>query len=97
MDNRSENPDRVVMIDDGRGGQVKIPTVLISLEDGQHIFDAIRSGSVIVSVLFSVEKREKADLQIWVDITEHQNFIFLRKLNSFYNKIKKHSTFKTTQ
>lgn len=54
MDNRSENPDRIVMIDDGRGGQVKIPTVLISLEDGQHILDSIRSDSVIVSVLFSV-------------------------------------------
>jgi hypothetical protein len=34
MDSIIENPSRVIMIDDGHGSQVHIPTVLISLEDG---------------------------------------------------------------
>jgi hypothetical protein len=52
MDNRSEDPNQVIMVDDGRGPQVSIPTILISLEDGQHIVDALRQSSVIVVVNF---------------------------------------------
>ena len=31
MDNISEDPGQIVMVDDGRGGQVHIPTLLIGL------------------------------------------------------------------
>ncbi len=34
MDNIIENPNRIIMIDDGHGAQIHIPTVLISLLDG---------------------------------------------------------------
>ncbi len=37
MDNIEENPSRIIMIDDGHGSQIHIPTVLISLEDGTKI------------------------------------------------------------
>lgn len=79
------------MVDDGRGTQVKIPTVLISLQDGQHIVDALREGSVVVSVTFEVQTRAKADLQLWLDISDHQNFVFLRRLQPFITLIRSHS------
>lgn len=34
MDNVVENPGRIIMIDDGHGSQIHIPTVMISKEDG---------------------------------------------------------------
>jgi len=37
MDNRVEDAGSLVMVDDGRGNQVSIPTILISKEDGQKI------------------------------------------------------------
>jgi len=37
-------------------------------------------------------KKAKSDLTIWIDITEHKNFIFLRNLQPYYNKIKDHGT-----
>lgn len=52
MDNRSEDPNKVIMIDDGRGPQVSIPTVLISMDDGQQILDSIRKASVVIDVNF---------------------------------------------
>lgn len=41
-DKKYENPDRVIMADDGRGSAVKIPTFLISWEAGQAIKDALK-------------------------------------------------------
>jgi hypothetical protein len=35
MDNRDEPPGSIVMVDDGRGAQVHIPTILISEQDGE--------------------------------------------------------------
>lgn len=37
--------------------------------------------------------RQRADLQIWIDIAEHQNFVFLRNLKPYYDKIKSHGKF----
>lgn len=37
MDSEVENPGRIVMVDDGKGNQVHIPTILISKEDGETI------------------------------------------------------------
>ena len=34
MDSRSEDVGSIVMVDDGRGFQVTIPSILISQEDG---------------------------------------------------------------
>lgn len=33
-DNQDENPGSIIMVDDGKGPQVKIPTILISHEVG---------------------------------------------------------------
>ena len=37
MDNKVESPGDIVMIDDGHGFQVIIPTILISSEDGNKL------------------------------------------------------------
>lgn len=91
MDNISEDPNHIIMIDDGRGSQVHIPTLLINFEDGQEILNSLSSGRpVVVSVSFDIVVREKAELTLWLDITDHKNFIFLRNLRPYYNKIKEH-------
>jgi hypothetical protein len=69
MDNREEDPGSVVMVDDGRGMQVGIATVLISEEDGRKILEVVEQEQVVVSVSFEVVVREKVALQLWTDIT----------------------------
>lgn len=90
MDNISEDPDHIIMVDDGRGSQVHIPTLLINFEDGQEILNSLHSGPVVVSISFETVVREKAELTLWLDITDHKNFIFLRNLRPYFNKIKEH-------
>jgi len=49
--NKNEDPGTIVMIDDGRGRQVHIPTILIGYEDGQRMVDVIKAeGNVAISV-----------------------------------------------
>ena len=40
------------MVDDGRGAQVHIPTVLIGYEDGLKMLETIREDSVVVALGF---------------------------------------------
>ena len=43
MDNKkNEDPGSIVMVDDGRGSQVHIPTILISYEDGLEILKILQ-------------------------------------------------------
>ena len=57
MDSRDENPGSIIMIDDGRGAQVHIPTILISLKDGEQILNALKKSSVVVSASFEITVR----------------------------------------
>jgi len=75
------------MVDDGRGAQVHIPTILISEKDGEEILQALKTSSVVISVTFELTVREKSTLSVWLDITEHKNFVFLRQLQPYLNKI----------
>jgi hypothetical protein len=84
-------------MDDGKGTQVNIPTVLISEEDGLALLEFFKQGGVVLSVTFEVPVRSKSDLQLWLDITDHKNFIFLRKLQPFYQKIRDHGITSPTQ
>jgi PA domain len=90
IDNSVEDPGQVIMMDDGKGAQVSIPTVLIGEEDGLALLEFFKQGGVVMSVTFQVPVRSVADLQLWLDITDHKNFIFLRKLQPFYEKIRTH-------
>ena len=73
MDNtKNEDPGSIVMVDDGRGSQVHIPTILISYEDGLEILKVLQQNtnktSVALSIEFQLQKKEKSDLTLWLDI-----------------------------
>jgi hypothetical protein len=60
MDNKYEREDYIVMVDDGYGSDVKIPTVMISEYDGEELLKYLKSqdlavnSSVALSVKFSL-------------------------------------------
>lgn len=89
--NKTEKPNQIVMADDGKGGQVTIPTVLISESDGEQILKYVEEG-VVLSVTFETVVRERAELQLWVDILNHNNFIFLRNFQTYFKRIQAHGT-----
>jgi hypothetical protein len=44
-DDKEENPDSVIMSDDGSGGGLKIPSMLISRLDGKKLIDFLKTAS----------------------------------------------------
>ena len=63
MDNTKENPERIVMVDDGKGAQVTIPTILIKQQDGEDILNYVKEDKgVVLSVTFETHVQEKANL-----------------------------------
>lgn len=61
MDNVVEEPRSIVMVDDGQGFLVSIPTVLISSEDGAAILENVGRG-VVLSLHFETIVRSTASL-----------------------------------
>lgn len=47
---------------------------------------------MVISITFSIIARSKSDVQLWIDIENHQNFIFLRNFQSYFKKILPYST-----
>lgn len=71
MDNTDENIDQLIMSDDGTGGGIKIPSMIITQKDGQKItkFLASASKSELDSLaLMATFKLDKPDNRVEYDM-----------------------------
>ena len=89
-----EDPGKVIMVDDGKGPQVKIPTVLISHSVGELITSYVLSEkkNVTVIVNFETNKRKVADVTIWMSAFDRKSYILIRNLEPFLMRINSSST-----
>lgn len=59
IDSVEENEDRIIMIDDGFGSNIHIPTVMVEKEDGDHLLEYLKrnkDGAISVSITFEKVK-----------------------------------------
>ncbi|CAG9311672.1 unnamed protein product [Blepharisma stoltei] len=85
IDNREENPENVIMIDSGTGGNIYIPTLLISESDGNLLKLYLEEKKEAVSLMLSFEvpyRDGHINYDIWMssENVKIQNF-----LHQFYN------------
>jgi hypothetical protein len=66
MDNMPENVSYITMMDDGTGYRVKIPSILISIDDGQALSN-ISQNSVAMKIIFETSKSDRVNLMIWLE------------------------------
>ena len=57
----------------------------------------MKTEPVSVSVTFQTNKADKVAINMFLDITDRNNFIFLRKLQPLFEKVKNYGTFLLTQ
>lgn len=83
------------MVDDGKGPQVKIPTILISHEVGVIMTDFIVNKSAIISMVVSFEtsKRKVADVSIWMNSNDRKSYMIIRGLEPYLSRINESSNF----
>ena len=96
MDNVVQDSGGLIMVDDGKGSHVSIPTVLINRIDGLQVLKYIEDG-VIASITFEVSKSLVSQVQLWIDISNHKNFVFLRNFRPYFQRIHSKGTLSTIQ
>ncbi|KAM3140912.1 Vacuolar-sorting receptor 1 [Paramecium bursaria] len=92
----------IVMVDDGQGYLVNIPSVMISKQDGDKLFELADNQSLNVLLTFNeTEKQEKVyfiyirqpSVLLGLNIESRETFKLLRNLRPFYEQAKDFITF----
>lgn len=83
-ENLEENIDNVIMTDDGTGGGVKIPSMLISRTDGKKLIDFIKRASedelrqIAIMASFELNKPDnRVEYDIWYTTSNDRALDFL--------------------
>jgi hypothetical protein len=71
MDNMPENVGYLTMKDDGTGYRVKIPSILISIEDGEAL-RKISQNNLTMKITFETSKSERVNLTIWLESSNNR-------------------------
>lgn len=68
------------MVDDGKGPQVTIPTILISHEAGKLITDSILLNKAKVTLVINFEtfKKPVADVTLWMSSYDRKSYVLVR-------------------
>ena len=90
IDNREENEDYVIMIDDGFGHDISIPTIMISKRDGDNILKYLESNeteqkySVALSFHFDMPNPDdNVEYELWMSAMDAKSYEFLEAFKSF--------------
>lgn len=72
-----EQIQKIVMADDGHGHEVKIPSILVSREDGEKLIDAARQEPVIVELAWDIPRGQVVVMDFWMSSGSRESTEFL--------------------
>ncbi len=84
IDNEQENVDYILMSDDGTGGGIKIPSMLIPKRDGKKLMDFIDTASeeelqaMAILATFELDKPDnRVEYDVWYTSSNDRALDFL--------------------
>lgn len=92
IDNRPEMIDQVLMSDDGTGGGIRIPSMLIGTNDGDKLINWYKQASeddresMVIMCEFVMPEHDVVDLDFWFTSSSDRAIDFLED----FTKIEKH-------
>ena len=92
INNNNDDIHDLIMSDDGTGGDIYIPSALISLSDGNKIFDFLKKkkfGKISVEVDFNFEENEEnEEIQIEFFFSSHEEkaYDFIQNISNILNE-----------
>lgn len=72
MDNIPENTGYLTMKDDGTGYRVKIPSILISIDDGEAL-QKQAGNNITLKIAFETSKSDRVNLTLWLEASTTWN------------------------
>jgi len=70
---------RMVISDDGNGGAIDIPSMLISKEEGKMLIEAAKTSQVIVELAWDVPTNEIVVMDLWMSSGSTETLRFLQE------------------
>jgi len=92
INNNNEDIHDLVMSDDGTGGDIYIPSALISLSDGNKLLDYLtkkKFGKISVEVDFNFdESEENEEIQVEFFFSSHEEkaYVFIKNISNVLNE-----------
>lgn len=69
----------IIVADDGFGGNIRIPSVLISREEGNRLINAIKSDlSIIVELQWNIPTNHVVEMDLWMSSGSQESLAFLK-------------------
>jgi len=76
---RENDLRNIIVADDGYGGQIKIPSLLISNLDGEKLIGAVNRSQVIVELNWAIPHNRKASMDLWISSGSPESMRFLKE------------------
>ena len=82
----NESMDQIIMVDDGTGNGIRIPSIMINKKEGEAILDFMRSAtpdvlnSISVVTTFDIDKpSDHVNYDLWVSSSNERGLDFVRE------------------
>mmetsp|Transcript_83707 Transcript_83707/g.237007 ORF Transcript_83707/g.237007 Transcript_83707/m.237007 type:complete len:477 (+) Transcript_83707:99-1529(+) len=76
----AEDLKHIIVADDGYGGSIEIPSVLISREQGQHLINSLESNQQIVAELaWDIPTDHVVNVDMWISSASRESLRFLKE------------------
>eukprot|EP00331_Platyophrya_macrostoma_P032794 CAMPEP_0176437026 /NCGR_PEP_ID=MMETSP0127-20121128/18362_1 /TAXON_ID=938130 /ORGANISM="Platyophrya macrostoma, Strain WH" /LENGTH=493 /DNA_ID=CAMNT_0017820545 /DNA_START=33 /DNA_END=1514 /DNA_ORIENTATION=+ len=101
VDDQEENENFILPVDDGHGGAIHIPVLLINKKTGELIEKYVSGGQQVananqqveLSIKFDMPKKyDNIDYEIWLSSSDGFSFDFIKDLHRYHDILKKKAT-----
>jgi len=92
--NETANSTDFVMIDDGKGQAITIPSLLISKESGDALLEGLSNGSVTISMDFKIQKFNVVNYTFFLNFPQPEQFALIKKFKPYAIKLLEQTSFR---
>jgi hypothetical protein len=72
----------IIVADDGYGGAIHIPSILVAKEDGEPLIGAASRSTVVVELAWDIPMDSVVTLDLWMSSASHESNMFLKEFAS---------------
>lgn len=89
----NEEPDDIIMVDDGTGNGIQIPTIMISKTDGEKLIEEYlkivgNSGYIKLKTTFEINRPDdRVEYDIWFSSSNDRGLDFIRDFMPYHNRL----------
>lgn len=77
----SKDLQNVIVADDGYGGEIHIPSILISKQDGAALIDAVSKTTVTVQLSWDIPQNHVVNMDLWMSSGSSESLQFMKEFS----------------